>query len=236
MIFYTNPLGYWPFKLIPYPQWKKGYKKYYQKLIIDPGVNNLIGKDDYPYINDYPLEINDPKILWVIPDYPFDIKPDLSKEECIAKTWENILKWYKYPNTICSVQYYVEDIDNFKENYLMLYNYTNHIGIGNLCKSKKLTFLKPLINFVVNNNKENKHIHFFGLHKLGIKHLLSLNPKFEVSVDSIKWDYGLHGHRICGEESNTRLLRWIKGLNYIKDIYEWKAFYKKQSNLENYII
>jgi hypothetical protein len=60
----------------------------------------IIGKKEYPYINEYP-KINLPgNVFWVIPDYPFDVGPNLSVGECIKKRRDNIKKWGHLKNSI----------------------------------------------------------------------------------------------------------------------------------------
>lgn len=234
MRFFTNPYGAYPYHLIPYRIWRSGYNKEYKELIIDCGVNDLVGKKDYIYINEYPLAIIQENIKWVIPDYPYDVGPDLDRRTCIAKTLENIKKWHELPNSICSVQYYFENIKSFKYYYKIIYEYASDvIGIGNLCKSTKMTFLKQVINFIINNNLENKQIHFFGLCKLAIKYLISKCPSFRYSVDSMKWDYGMHCDR--SGDKNAKDARWYRGLEYINELNNYYNFYKNIRNIKEWI-
>jgi len=234
--FFTNPYGKYPYHLIPYSIWRKGYSKPFKELIIDPGVNQLKNKIEYPYINEYPLKITQKNILWVIPDYPYDVGPNLTQRECVIKSWENIEKWYNLPQTICSVQYEYENIVEFIYNYDNLYFMNpNIIGIGNLCKSTNMEFLKNIIYYIQYHNPDKKRIHFFGLYKLAIKYLLSLNCPFEISIDSMKWDYGLHSNRVAGTETNTKKYRWKEGLEYINEVYKWDLFYKKQQKITKWL-
>jgi hypothetical protein len=229
--FFTTPYGDWNYHLIPYKKWKRGYNKVYKNLIIDPGVNDLTGKKDYPLIADYPLETSG-NIYWVIPDYPSDVSPDLNNHECLIKSWDNIINWSYLPNTITSVQYYYENIESFKENYDNLYPLAKIIGIGNLCHSKKLIFLKKVIDYVLQNNPKNKWIHFFGLYKPAIKYLLQFKVNFEVSVDSMKWDYGMHQEdRKPGTYGNTKAGRWEKFYKYLDDL----GCSMKQDSLGRYL-
>ena len=115
-----------------------------------------------------------------------------------------------------SVQYSYEDFEHFKYNYSSLYPYAKIIGIGNLCKSRNMGFLKQVIDYIINNNSKNKWIHFFGLYKPAVKYLAQFRLPFEVSVDSMKWDYGMHTDRTG--DKNTRQARWYNFLQYYKDV------------------
>jgi len=58
--FYTEPYGDgWSYHLISYRKWEQGYTREFQKLIVDCGVNSLIGKHEYPHINNYPLKVKE---------------------------------------------------------------------------------------------------------------------------------------------------------------------------------
>lgn len=100
---------------------------------------------------------------------------------------------------------------------------------------KKLSFLKRIINHVNRHNPQQKWVHFFGLHKAGIEYLLSRKPFFPVSVDSLKWDFGLFGSRTAGTESNTLQSRWDAFLNYRKDIQDWERLHAKQITMLKYL-
>jgi hypothetical protein len=216
--FFTNPYGDWPYHLIPYHIWRRGYTHFFQILIIDPGVQSLKGKTEYKYIDEYPLKTSG-NIYWVNPDYPSDAEPNLTPKECVEKSWENIEKWSLLPNVISSVQYEFENFKSFKQNYNKLYPIAERIGIGNLCRSKNLKFLKGVINYILSHNPDRKWIHFFGLYKYAIIYLNSFKVPFEVSVDSMKWDYGMHRpERKAGTYGNTKAGRWEDFHKYYKDL------------------
>jgi hypothetical protein len=218
--FFTTPYGPWPYHLVPYHTWRRGYsrKRKYQEIIIDPGVLQLQGQQEYKYINEYPLKVKENQ-YWVCPDYPSDVGPDLSPKECIQKSWANILKWQDEFNVILSVQYLYENVDSFKENYRKLYPIANYIGIGNLCHSKKMPFLTQVINYVLLHNPEGKPVHFFGLYKPAIQYLVQYHVPFDVSVDNMKWDYGMHNpNRTPGTYGNTKAGRWEMFGVYCQDL------------------
>lgn len=236
MKFFTKPYGHWPYHLIPYKIWKKGYNKEYNLLIIDCGVNGLKGKREYPYINEYPL-LNLPfNVYWVCPDYPFDVGPDLTPLECIEKSWNNIMKWKDLPHVICSIQYEFENLNSFKENYIKLYNLIKIIGIGNLCSSSNINFLKKVINFIINNNTEKKWVHFFGLNKKAIKYLLKFNTNFEITIDSMKWDFRRFKQHEIGTPKNSMEGRWeLQFKPYIKDLLQTEKTYKKNWSIDKFL-
>jgi len=218
MKFFTRPYHQWPYHLIPYPFWKRGYKKPYKEIIIDSGVNALINTSEYPYITDYPLRTQ-PHQRWVIPDYPFDLLPNLTQEECIEKTNKNLSKWKDHPNTIASIQYRYENIDSFSHWYDYWYSQLHQtIGIGNLCKSRKTSFLRQVIDYIIDNNPRNLPIHFFGLGKYAAQYLVACNPPFEYSMDNMKWDYRMHKQHEVGTIHNGSRARHQKMLEYIRDI------------------
>lgn len=214
MEFYTDPRGiecdYALVKIQDYLKHKD--KLHHKKILIDPGVYDLT------------------------PDYPFDVQPQLTQQECIDKTWENILKWKDHENVIIPVQYAFENFIDFKQNYKKAYSFQNdYIGIGNLCKSRKLTFLKQVINYIILNNPEKKKIHFFGLYKKAIKYLILSKPIFEITIDSMKWDYGLFYQRKPGEENNTRAYRWGDFKKYLRDIEKWEGQAKTQTIIPSFL-
>jgi len=217
--FFTNPYFEWPYHLIPFKVWDKGYNKAFNELIIDCGVNTLKNMKEYLYINKYPLSNLAKNVFWVIPDYPFDLKVNLSQNECIKKSLENIYKWGNYKNTISSIQYKFENFENFKIIYNEVYPISNNIGIGNLCKSRNMIFLKNVINYIFLHNKDKRRIHFFGLYKKAIKYIINLQLDFKISVDSMKWDYGLHKNRTKGSLNNTKIERWKYFLEYYNSLF-----------------
>ena len=90
MKFFTTPYGPWAYHLVPYHKWRRGYKKPHKEIIVDCGVNSLVGKKEYPHIHEYPIimtsrEAREKGMTWVVPDYPYDVGPDLTQEECIKK-------------------------------------------------------------------------------------------------------------------------------------------------------
>ncbi|NHI92125.1 MAG: hypothetical protein EAX96_06445 [Candidatus Lokiarchaeota archaeon] len=236
-MFFTNSIGYgqWKYPLVTYKDYLKLRKRNYtitingkkvpmeyDVMIIDPGVNGLKNRKDYPFKDQYPPKKLRANQFFVPLDYPYDVGPDLTQEECIKKTWENIKKWHKHPKAICSVQYEFENLDSLKKNYLKLYPLVDKIGIGNLCKSKKWkNFLIPAVKFIFTHNPNKKWIHFFGLRIEACKFIADLNPQqfFPVSVDSLKFDYGMHNEkRKVGTPGNTKKERWKRFFEYVNYI------------------
>lgn len=210
--FFTTAYGDWPFHLVPYSTWRRGYDKPFGEAIVDPGVNSLRGKSEYPYIDEYPLDVPG-NAWWVIPDYPHDVGPALDSKTCIQKTRDNIVRWHAVPKSIPSVQYEFEDFRSFKEawKWTLPHAVNGIVGIGNLCKSRRFSFLKKVIDHVTFNNPTSARVHFFGLSIHGIRYIEGLVFPFSISIDSMKWDYRLHGNG----DSNFRKERWKKFLAYV---------------------
>jgi len=186
--FYTsNPMGPWDYHLVSLKQWREGYKFMYKKLIVDPGVYSIRGKSEYPHIGAYPLQDLPPNVYWTIPDYPHDMKPKLSADECIQKTLENIDRWKHLSNTIVSVQSEFLNFDSFQINWLKFYPLGERLAIGNLCKATKSSFITKVLKFAFTHNPEKKWIHIFGLRRRGIEWILNQHLDFLVSCDSQKW-------------------------------------------------
>lgn len=87
------------------------------------------------------------------------------------------------------------------------------IGIGNMCKCRHFVFIKKVIDHVTFNNPGKARVYFFGLSIRGVTYIEGITFPFSISIDSMKWNYRLHGN-----VSNFRKEQWKRFLVYVPRI------------------
>ncbi len=130
------------------------------------------------------------------------------------------VKNYPQAPVIPSIQFRVIDFDLFKQPFnkpITKYPQSKRIGIGNLCKQRKIEFFRQLAKFLYKYDQKGYSFHVFGMSITA----LPLLRKFEdLTFDSAKWD----SRRRCINPdietfSSTKVQRAVHFLRYLQRIY-----------------
>ncbi|MHA1395711.1 MAG: hypothetical protein ACTSRZ_19595 [Promethearchaeota archaeon] len=187
----------WPYLLLKIKKYlrKKNLSRF-REIIIDPGVYELRNSPFYSWENEIDIEefLNSlPKNHYFSLDYPPDMNQNYEKL-FIQKSWENALKYHKYEQYICTVQYKFNnymDFINWFDRYNSLNIRSGILGIGNMLRHRKLNeFLKHSLDYAFSHSMHSR-MHLYGLCKQAIPYAYKLARRFkiEISIDQQKWQY-----------------------------------------------
>ncbi len=233
---------YYPLVCIPFRSFNPKMLKRYTMMIVDSGINVLRGSIDYeyPYLEEFinsAEKYGSQNCLWTIPDYPFKIiedkltnqaSCDYWKQEFLKRTDKNINHFHNIPYTIVPIQYKFKNIHSFRHSWNKYYHFSNYLGIGNLLKCRDTSFFNNILMHIYFNNKESKHVHFFGIGKPLIRKLFAFireyNPIYSITFDTVKWSITndkellkINNGRFCRSSNRNLFLSvFIKNLKTIR--------------------
>ena len=200
-------------KLKDFSKWKEIY--------VDPGVYELTKHDEYSWVKVKTAHEDMIKFLDFLPknhyfswDYPCDMNPKFT-EYFLRKSWKNAKKYCKHSQYIITVQSKCYKIKNrvipdelsfykWFDRYNKLEIKSGILGIGNLCRIKRMTVgLKNIIIYAMKNSKHPRmHIYGLCLDAIPFAEKLAIRNNIELSIDSTKWT------RACNSD-----LKWSEGYN-----------------------
>lgn len=195
-----------------------GFSKW-REVFIDPGVYDLIKSDKFKWEGN----INIDEFLDSLPEnhyFSFDYPGDMNLQytnKFLGKTWLNAEKYHNHPNYIVTAQYPFKDYLSFVawfNDYNDLDVKSEIIGLGNMCKFKRLNdYLKHALDYAFSHCR-HKRIHIYGLCLDAIPYANALAKicKIDLSIDSTKWTFMFYE-----QESKDRQIQFDLYLEKIKN-------------------
>ena len=169
----------------------------WDEIFIDPCVYELTLSNEYSWID----KINIENFLKSLParhffslDYPCDMNVKYTKL-FLKKSWNNAIKYCKYPQYIVTVQSKFHDYMSFVkwfDKYNELEIKSGIMGLGNFCRIKYFdNFIDYALRYAFKKCKHPK-IHVYGLALDNIPFAVDLarRNQIELSIDSTKWTQG----------------------------------------------
>ena len=166
-------------------------------VFIDPEVWQLTKSNEYSWIDKIDIENfirTLPKNHFFSWDYPSDMNLQYS-ELFLKKTWNNAIKYSKYPQYIVTVQSKFHDYMSFVE-WFNKYNALNIksgiLGLGNFCRIKYFdNFIDYALRYAFKKCRHQR-IHVYGLALDNIPFAVDLAKRnnIDLSIDSTKWTRG----------------------------------------------
>lgn len=190
----------------------------WKEVFIDPGVYELTKNPFFSWEKDIDIKefLNSlPKNHYFSADYPSDMNPPY-KTKFLNKSWDNALLYCNHEKYIVTVQHpiyttlrnkIILDELNFKrwfDRYNKLYIKSGILGLGNLCRIKRLTVtLRNILHYAITNSKHPR-IYIYGLCLDAISYAekMAIKNDIELLIDSTKWTRACNGK-----------LKWSEGYN-----------------------
>lgn len=202
------PMGVYP--MVPVHRRSRVFENRFKYGIIDSGINDLENYGEYRNLHKYPIKNLPEGWLWTIPDYPYDVLRNCSKntrteQECIDDSDIMIEKYIDYPQALPVLQYKFGDHRNLKYRLkeFPMEDYPR-FGIGNTCKLKDKLKQAYVGQVILGYVPSYCNIHIFGCPTPLLRHLIA--QKMNFSVDSNKF-YRRHGRMCSGMAERSQFLR-----------------------------